>query len=52
MDRNGVAQGRFGPAFDPLKFEGYVQSLLAGKGPLPKECLNHPGRKICKVDAV
>lgn len=50
VDRNGHPAARFGPSFDPLKFEGYVKSLLAGKGPLPKECIAHPGRKVCKVE--
>ncbi len=28
-----------------------VARLLAGKEPLPAECIAHPGRKVCKVDA-
>lgn len=27
-----------------------VRLLLAGKEPLPAECIAHPGRKVCKVD--
>jgi hypothetical protein len=27
-----------------------VRLLLAGKDPLPGECIMHPGRKVCKVN--
>jgi glutathione peroxidase len=50
VDRNGVARKRFKPAFDPLDFEADVRLLLAGKEPLPGECVSHPGRKVCNVD--
>mmetsp|Transcript_35776 Transcript_35776/g.101258 ORF Transcript_35776/g.101258 Transcript_35776/m.101258 type:complete len:102 (+) Transcript_35776:669-974(+) len=50
VDRSGQAVKRLKPSFDPLEIEKDVQSLLAGKGPLPEECLIHPGRLVCKVD--
>jgi glutathione peroxidase len=50
VDRDGVARKRFKPAFDPLDFEADVRLLLAGREPLPAECIMHPGRKVCKVD--
>jgi hypothetical protein len=27
-----------------------VRLVLAGKAPLPPECIMHPGRKVCKVE--
>ncbi len=27
-----------------------VRLVLAGKEPLPAECVMHPGRKVCKVE--
>ena len=50
VDRDGVARKRFKPGFDPLDFEADVRLLLAGREPLPAECIMHPGRKVCKVD--
>ncbi len=50
IDRNGKPVKRFKPGFDPLEFEGDVRLLLAGKDPLPAECIMHPGRKVCNVD--
>lgn len=50
VGRDGVAAARYKPSFDPLGFEGSVRSLLAGRPPLPAECIMHPGRKVCKVD--
>ncbi|PSC67567.1 hypothetical protein C2E20_8780 [Micractinium conductrix] len=52
VGRDGVALKRFKPGFDPLEFEGDVRLLLAGKDPLPAECIAHPGRKVCKVDSL
>ena len=49
VDREGIPRKRYGPAFDPLQFEDDVRLILAGKDPLPSECLLHPGRKVCKV---
>jgi glutathione peroxidase len=45
-----VAVKRFKSAFDPLGFEGDVRLVLAGRAPLPAECIAHPGRKVCNVD--
>ncbi|KAH7615682.1 putative Glutathione peroxidase [Nannochloris sp. 'desiccata'] len=50
IDRNGKPVKRFKPGFDPMEFEGDVRLLLAGKDPLPAECIMHPGRKVCNVD--
>ncbi|KAL6752905.1 thioredoxin-like protein [Haematococcus lacustris] len=50
VDRSGQAVKRFKSALDPLSFEADVRLLLAGKGPLPAECIMHPGRKVCNVD--
>lgn len=50
IDRQGVPAKRFKPGFDPMEFEGDVKMLLAGKSPLPAECIAHPGRKVCNVD--
>lgn len=50
VDRDGKPRKRFGPAFDPLEFEGDIRLLLAGKDPTPAECLSHPGHKVCNVD--
>jgi hypothetical protein len=43
---------RFGPAFDPLEFEGDVRLLLAGKEATPEDCLRRPGLKVCNVDRI
>ncbi|KAI7836894.1 hypothetical protein COHA_009226 [Chlorella ohadii] len=51
VDQNGVARKRYKPTFNPADFDGDVARLLAGKEPLPAECIAHPGRKVCKVDA-
>jgi len=50
VDRNGQPVKRFGSAFNPADFESDVRLLLAGKPPLPEECILHPGRRVCKVD--
>ena len=50
IDKNGKPVKRFKPAFDPKEFEGDIRLLLAGKGPLPQECITHPGRKVCNVE--
>uniref|UniRef100_A0A061S1V9 Glutathione peroxidase n=1 Tax=Tetraselmis sp. GSL018 TaxID=582737 RepID=A0A061S1V9_9CHLO len=50
VDRNGQPAKRLKPSFDPMELERDVQSLLLGKGPLPEECILHPGRTACKVD--
>lgn len=50
VDRSGVALKRYKPAFDPLEFEADIRLLLAGKEPLPAECIMHPGRIVCKVE--
>lgn len=50
VDRNGQPVKRFKPGFDPLDFENDLRLVLAGKGPLPNECILHPGRKVCKVE--
>lgn len=50
VSRKGIPVKRFKPAFDPLEFEGDVRLLLAGKDPLPAECITHPGRKVCNLD--
>lgn len=52
VDRNGQPVKRFGPAFDPLEFEGDVRLLLAGKDPTPGECLRNPGKRVCNVDRI
>lgn len=52
VDRDGQAVKRYKPGFDPLEFEGDIRLLLAGKPPLPAECVTHPGRKVCKVDSL
>jgi hypothetical protein len=49
-DRNGKPLKRYGPAFDPMAFEGDIRLLLAGKDPTPEECFMHPGRKVCNID--
>lgn len=50
VDREGRAIKRYGPAVDPLEFDTDVRLVLAGKAPVPGECLMHPGRKVCKVE--
>lgn len=50
VDKDGVARKRYKPSFNPADFEADVRLLLAGKEPLPAECIAHPGRKVCKVD--
>lgn len=50
VGRDGVACKRWRPGFDPLEFEGDVRLVLAGRPPLPGECIMHPGRSACKVD--
>lgn len=50
INKDGIPVKRFKPAFDPLDFEGDVRMLLAGRDPLPAECIAHPGRKVCNVD--
>lgn len=50
VGRDGRPLQRYKPAFDPLDFEGDVRLALAGKPPLPAECVMHPGRKVCKVE--
>jgi hypothetical protein len=52
VDRNGQPVKRFGPAFDPLEFEGDVRLLLAGKEPTPALCMMSPGKKVCNVDRI
>lgn len=49
VDKDGVARRRYGPSFDPADFEADIRLLLAGKEPLPPECILHPGRSACKV---
>jgi hypothetical protein len=51
-DRSGRPVKRYGPAFDPLEFEGDVRLVLAGKSPTPEECYMHPGRSVCNVDRI
>lgn len=51
-DRDGVPVKRYKSAFDPADFEGDVRLLLAGKPPLPEECIMHPGRKVCNVEKI
>lgn len=51
-DRRGIPVKRYKPAFDPIDFEGDVKLLLAGRPPLPAECIAHPGRKVCNVDKI
>ena len=51
-DRTGRPIKRYGPAFDPLDFEGDVRLALAGRDPTPEECVLHPGRKVCNVDRI
>lgn len=50
ISRDGQPLKRYKPAFDPLEFEDDVRLMLAGKQPLPAECIMHPGRKVCKVE--
>lgn len=50
VDRNGQPVKRYKPSFDPLDMENDVRLVLAGKAPLPTECILHPGRKVCQVD--
>jgi len=52
IDRNGQAVKRLKPSFDPLGSESDVRLLLAGKAPLPQECIMHPGRSVCNVDKI
>lgn len=33
----------------PLINETDIKLLLAGREPLPAECIMHPGRKVCKL---
>mmetsp|Transcript_31659 Transcript_31659/g.70404 ORF Transcript_31659/g.70404 Transcript_31659/m.70404 type:complete len:85 (+) Transcript_31659:595-849(+) len=50
IDRNGQPVKRYKSAFDPLDFEGDLRLVMAGKTPLPQECVLHPGRKVCNVE--
>lgn len=50
IDRNGRPVRRYNPYFDPLKFEGDVRLLLAGKDTLlPESCLVDPDSPECAV---
>ena len=41
VNRQGQAVKRFKPSFDPLDFETDLKLVLAGKDPLPDECIMH-----------
>ncbi|GMH34301.1 hypothetical protein BSKO_02135 [Bryopsis sp. KO-2023] len=50
INRDGKPVRRYTPYFDPLKFEGDVKLLLAGKDNLlPEECLANPDSPECIV---
>ncbi|KAK9811092.1 hypothetical protein WJX73_001991 [Symbiochloris irregularis] len=50
VGRDGQPMRRYGPQYDPSKFEDDVRLLLAGKDPLPLECRKKPGLIKCNVD--
>ena len=45
IDKKGQPVKRFGPQYDPLKFEDDIKLLLADKPLLPEECKKQPGRR-------
>jgi hypothetical protein len=52
VDRDGRPAKRFGPSFDPLRFEADVRLLLSRRDVTPEECVMHPGRKVCNADRI
>jgi glutathione peroxidase len=49
IDCNGVPVKRYNSPFNPADAENDLHLVLAGRPPLPEECVMHPGRKVCKV---
>jgi glutathione peroxidase len=50
VDSNGIPVKRYKSPFNPADGEADVRLVLAGKAPLPEECIMHPGRSVCKVE--
>lgn len=41
---------RYNSTYNPIDFENQIKLILKGKPPLPRECMSHPRRLVCKVD--